>query len=202
VAFITIVVPLGSRTGDCHCCHSHGTPDARPCDLDRHRATGATGAEHDHALALERRDLRDRLDDALAVVVVSGQSAILDRDVVRRANRAHVIIDLVEQGNDRDLPRDRDGHAAVAERPERLDCEREIGLVRDVVLPELPVEPVMRVDRVEHSVDRVLRDGMAEHAGHLLLRGDHGSLRMRHAIDVPARGGRGGCGALSMQKDA
>ena len=35
--------------------------------------------------------------------------------------------------------------------------------VCDVALPELPIQSVVRVDRVEHDVDRVLGDRMAEH---------------------------------------
>ena len=161
---------------------------AGPGDLDRHRATCATRAQHDHTLALQRRDLGDRLHHALAVVVVADQAAALDRDVVRGADRAHVVVDLVEQRDDGDLPWHGDAHAAIAERAQRLHRQREVRLVGEVVLPELSGQAMMREDRVEHAVDGVLGDGVAKHAGHLLLWGNGGGGRFRHGEGVSGSG--------------
>jgi hypothetical protein len=168
------VVPFGRRTGELHGCHPHGTPDAaRP--------------EHHHPLPPKARDLLDRLDHALAVVVVAAKATVLDRDEVRGADRPHILVDLIKQRDHRDFPRHGDAEAPVPERPQPRDGQREVGFVRHVALPELPVQAVVGVDRVEHAVDGILGDRMAEHPGHLLLgrdRGHEGERRCRRSDRV------------------
>ena len=158
--------------------HQRQVRGACPRNLHGHGAPRAAGPQHHHALTLQRSHLGDGLHHALAVVVVADQPSITHGDVVGGADRAHVIVKLVEERHHRHLPRHRDAHAAVAERPQRGDRECEVALVGDVVLPELPVQAMVRVHRIKHPVDRVLRNRVAEHAGHLLLWGDrvHGQI--------------------------
>jgi hypothetical protein len=90
------------------------------------------------------------------------------------ADGTHVVVYPIQQGDHGHLVRNGDGHALIAQGAERLHGEGQVGLIGDVVLPELPGEAVVGVHRIEHPIDGVFRHRMAHHPGHLLLGRDHG----------------------------
>ena len=151
---------------------------AGPGQFHCHRPPGAAGAQHDDALALNRGNLADRLHHALAVVVVAGQPAIADRHVIGRADRRDIRVHLVQEGDRRHLVRHRDAGPGKTQGANAADRGAHLGLVPDIAFPELPVQAMMREDRIEHAVNRILGDRMPDHTGHLFLgrqgKGGHG----------------------------
>ena len=139
-----------------------------PAEFDGHGAPSTTGPEHHDALAGDRGHLVDRLDHALAIIVMPDQSPVFVGYPIRRPDHPRVFVDGVKERNRGDLVRHGDAVTAETQRASTGNGGPQV-VGRDVALPELPVQPVMGIDGVEHAIDGILGHRMAQHSGHLLL---------------------------------
>ena len=138
---------------------------AGPGEFHRHRPTRSAGPQHDNALALDFRDLPDGFHHPLAVIVMTDQTTFPDRHVVGGANGFHVRVHLVQERDRCDLPRHGDTGAGKAQGAYAADGRAHLSLRGHIAFPELPMQAIVGKNRIEHLVDRILGDRVADHGG-------------------------------------